>query len=293
MQAALYKIPILIGLTILSVALEYSLIRFWKKRAYSFDSKEALVSGFIFLLQALETAAAAGLIVYVYSWARQHTFFTLPSVPWFIWFPPGLLLSEFLYYWTHRYLHRVRWGWMNHAAHHTPKFYNFSMAFRVGPGVYICLIAFFPLSLIFLGLQAEWVGILVSVNKLYQFWIHTELDPRFGFLEKIFVMPTHHRVHHGKNPEYIDKNYGGTFIFFDKMFGTFQTEDPKIKIEYGVTENLDPQNAIQSTFGAWMNLYRDFKKFPGLKNKLRLLYKNPGWAPEGFEPSRSNQEKAS
>lgn len=193
---------------------------------------------------------------------------------WWAW-PLLLIGQEFCYYWLHRTDHRVRWLWATHAVHHSSNAYNFSAAYRLGwtAGISGGAVFFAPLVLIGFPLQA--VLVTVTLNLLYQFWLHTELVPRLGPLEWIFNTPAHHRVHHASNPEYIDRNFGGVLIVFDRLFGTFADERTGVPIRYGLVHPVKTYNPIRIALHAWAKLGRDLLRAGGWRNAFRALFGPP------------------
>ena len=166
-----------------------------------------------------------------------------------------LLLNDFLYYWKHRAMHRVRWFWANHVVHHSSNFYNLTTALRqpwTGPisGLFII-----GLPQIILGFHPAIVGFAGGINLLYQFWIHTEAVDRLPrCAEFIFNTPSHHRVHHGRNARYLDANYGGILIIWDRLFGTFVAELDRDKPDYGLVAPLTTHNPLVIAVHEYLSL---------------------------------------
>ncbi len=185
---------------------------------------------------------------------------------------------DFFYYWFHRYAHEVSILWGTHIVHHQSEEYNFSVALRQSSFQgFISMIFYLPLALI--GFNPIAFIAVNAFQTLYQFWIHTKtIDKLPGPLEFIFNTPSHHRVHHGKNPQYIDKNHGGTLIIFDRMFGTFQPEEEEVV--YGVTKPLGSWNPLWANFDWYVDLVKDLKRPMAIKDKIKLLFNKPGWLPE-------------
>jgi alkylglycerol monooxygenase len=183
------------------------------------------------------------------------------------------VLYDFLYYWAHRYSHEINLFWGGHVVHHSSEEYNLSVALRQSSTQTLWTFSFYlPLALV--GFDPVSLVLISGFNLLYQFWIHTESIGKLGFLEKILNTPSHHRVHHGRNPQYIDKNHGGTFILFDKWFGTFE-EEKEIPV-YGITEPVRSWNPLYINLSHYLSMYEDLQRHPGLKNKLRILFGKPG-----------------
>jgi alkylglycerol monooxygenase len=183
---------------------------------------------------------------------------------------------DMCYYWAHRMCHEVNLFWGTHVVHHQSEEYNLSVALRQSWFQFLCTAPFFlPLALI--GFDTKmmiWVG---TINLVYQFWVHTELIDKMGFLEWFMNTPSHHRVHHGRNEKYIDKNHAGVFIIWDKMFGTFQAEEERPV--YGITTPIKSWNPVWANFQHYAQLYAQLKATPGIFNKLGVLFNKPGWRP--------------
>jgi sterol desaturase/sphingolipid hydroxylase (fatty acid hydroxylase superfamily) len=190
--------------------------------------------------------------------------------------------QEFCYYWMHRADHRIRWFWLNHSVHHSPQQYTLSSAYRLGWTGKITAAAVFFAPLAWLGFPVQLVVATLAINLSYQFWLHTELIGRLPRpIEWLFNTPAHHRVHHASNPEYLDCNYGGVLIVFDRLFGTFREERASIPIRYGLTEPLSTYNPIRIAFHAWLRMFRDLRRARGLREWVRVLAGPPGYQPSG------------
>jgi len=213
-------------------------------------------------------------------WLYEHRIFD--PTHWGAWSYVALFFGlEFVYYWWHRISHRSRWFWVNHAVHHTPNEMNLSAAIRVGwtakiMGTYV---VFAPLVL--LGFQPQMVFAAYSLNLLYQFWIHTTWIPKLGFLEGIINTPAAHRVHYASNLEYLDANYGGVLMIFDRMFGTYRPELDSIPIRYGLVTPLKSYNPFTIAFHQVMPIIRDLRSARSLREIAFYLFGPPGWKPDG------------
>ncbi len=185
---------------------------------------------------------------------------------------------DFLYYWFHRLSHEVNFLWAAHVVHHQSEEYNLSVALRQSWLQNNFSWAFY-LPLAFLGFTPEMFLTISALDTIYQFWIHTKFVKKMPFgLENILMTPSHHRVHHGSNPKYIDKNHGGTFIIWDKMFGTFQAEEEEVI--YGVTTPVNSWNPIWVNTEYWVELYRTASKTTNIVDKIKVFLMPPGWFPK-------------
>lgn len=206
--------------------------------------------------------------------AQAHRLATIrmDSVPAWL----GLyLLVEFAYYWHHRLAHRVRWFWATHAVHHSSDQLMLASAIRLGwTGRLGGAIAFFA-PLAWLGFPPQAVYGLLAAGLFYQFWIHADWLPSLGPLEWVLNTPTHHRVHHASNPEYLDCNYGSSLIVFDRLFGTFVALRPDIEIRYGLARPVLSHNPIRIAFDEWIALGRAFGAARGARARLKVLFGPP------------------
>ncbi|KZL20268.1 sterol desaturase family protein [Pseudovibrio sp. WM33] len=199
------------------------------------------------------------------------------------------LLYDLAYYWKHRFGHEYRWFWASHVNHHSSQRYNLSTALRQTWTGTITLTFIFGLPIALLGFQPEMIFFVAAWNLLYQFWIHTELVDRMGPFEWIFNTPSHHRVHHATNPRYLDSNYAGTLIIWDRMFGTFSPEVAEDPPRYGIGKNLETNNLLIVAFHEWMAMVRDLKTARSLRDVLGYMFRTPGWTPDN---SRMTTKKA-
>jgi sterol desaturase/sphingolipid hydroxylase (fatty acid hydroxylase superfamily) len=211
----------------------------------------------------------------IYVWAYQFRVATLPDdSPW-VWVA-ALLLVDFVFYWWHRLSHQVHFLWAGHVVHHQSEDYNLAVALRQEWLTHLTHIPFFlPMAL--LGFSWKMLALHVSISLLYQFWIHTEVIRRMGPYEWIFNAPMHHRVHHAINPQYLDKNYGGIFIFWDKLFGTFEAEvEPCV---YGTTTPIASWNSFWANWIVWDTMASAARQTAKWSDKLRVWWKSPAWSP--------------
>lgn len=191
------------------------------------------------------------------------------------------ILYDLAYYWKHRFGHEVALFWGSHVAHHQSEDYNLSTALRQTSIDFYSFLFYLPFF--FLGFPAEILFTVVSLNLIYQFWVHTEHIPKLGPIEWLFVTPSNHRVHHARNKIYVDKNYGGVFILWDRIFGSFQDELTEETVVFGLRKPLNSWNPIWANVHVYWRLTVDFFAMPGIANKLRLLFKPPGWRAEGLQ----------
>lgn len=222
--------------------------------------------------------------------------FRVFDIGWSWWAWLILLFADDLsYYVYHRVHHEVRFFWAAHVNHHSSQKYNLSVALRQ-TWVGALTMYIFWLWLPLLGFPPMMILIMMSINLIYQYWIHTETIGRLPvWFELIFNTPSHHRVHHGSNIRYLDRNHAGIFIIWDRFFGTFQKEDPGEKVVYGLTENIHTYNPLKIAFHEFISIGKDLRQ-KGLSFRQRWMYVfgPPGWSHDGSRKSsrQLRQEKA-
>ncbi len=195
----------------------------------------------------------------------------------------AFFIIDFYGYWTHRWSHEINFFWNKHAIHHSSEEFNLACALRQSISSFVNLFTFLLLPAAILGIPAILINTIIPIHLFLQFWYHTKHIKTMGFLEKIIVTPSHHRVHHAINPEYIDKNHGQIFIFWDKIFGTFQAEIASVQPVYGITRPSKTWNPIKINFQHLGLLFHDAWYANDWKNKLGVWLKPTGWRPDGFE----------
>ena len=219
----------------------------------------------------------------VYYWVHQHyALWQLPDNSPLVWLA-AFVFYDLAYYWIHRLGHEVAIMWGSHVVHHSSEEYNLTTALRQ-TGTLAVFEWIIVLPLAFIGISTEVMLATVSLNLIYQFWVHTRhIDRMPDWFETIFVTPSHHRVHHALNKEYIDKNYGGVFILWDKIFGSFAAEKQDIQIVYGVSDQLNSWDPIWANLKVYRNLLTDILYTNKFTDKIRTLLKPPGWRAPDME----------
>ncbi len=213
-----------------------------------------------------------------YQWLfTQFSFFTIEST-WLV-YVIAFFALDFAGYWTHRIAHEYNIFWNNHIIHHSSEEFNLACALRQSIASIFKIFAIFLLPAAFLGVPPEVIGVVAPLHLFAQFWYHTQHIRSLGFLERIIVTPAHHRVHHAINPEYLDKNYGQIFIFWDKWFGTFQEEREDIPAVYGVTRPVQTWNPIKINFMHLWLLIQDAWRAKNWGDKLKIWFMPLGWRP--------------
>ena len=196
----------------------------------------------------------------------------------------AFIVYDFFYYWFHRMSHERQIFWASHVAHHQSEDYNLSTALRqTGTGAFITWIFFIPVFLI--GVPSYVFVSVASINLIYQFWVHSEHIPKLGWYEKFFVTASNHRVHHAQNENYIDKNYGGVFIIWDRMFGTYKEEDNSEAPIYGIRGKIDTFNPIWANLHIYVNMLQDIWSAKRWKEKAFVPFARTGWRPSSLPNS--------
>ncbi|MDQ1165214.1 sterol desaturase family protein [Flavobacterium sp. SORGH_AS_0622] len=195
----------------------------------------------------------------------------------------AFFVIDFYGYWSHRLAHQINFLWNKHAIHHSSEEFNLACALRQPIASLVNLFTFLLIPAALLGVPASVIAITLPIHLFLQFWYHTKHIKKMGFIEQILVTPSHHRVHHAINPEYLDKNHSQIFIFWDKLFGTFQEELDDVPPVFGITRPANTWNPIKINFQHLSLLVKDAWRAPILKDKLTIWFKPTGWRPENFE----------
>lgn len=248
-----------------------------KGRFETRDSAASLAMGLGSQIAPLFGGAAA--VTAAMAAAYQYRFFTIPNTLWAVLL--CFVLDDLRYYWWHRWSHEIRWFWASHIVHHSSQHYNLTTALRQTWTGQILGAAITKTPLVLLGFDPAMIVFVGGLNLVYQFWIHTELVGRLGPLELVLNTPSHHRVHHATNPRYLDANYAGALIIWDRLFGTFVPEVDEDKPRYGIIKNLGTFNPILISFHEWIAIARDVKSARSLPEVLGYLFGPPGWSPDG------------
>ena len=248
-------------------------------RHRSYEPRDTAVSLGLGLGSIVAGALAAGAIGAMLVWAQDHAPLAI-GWAWWAW-PLCFVADDFAYYWQHRLGHRVRWMWASHVNHHSSQHYNLSTALRQTWTGFFALSFVFRLPLAFAGFEPGMILTCAGLNLVYQFWIHTEAIGRMPrWFEAVMNTPSHHRVHHATNGHYLDRNYAGVFIVWDKLFRTFAQEDRAEPIRYGLVSQLGSFNLLRAAFHEWLAIGHDVVRAPW-RHKLSYLWREPGWSHDG------------
>ena len=255
------------------MALEAWLLPRWG-HAQSYNRPATVANVSLALTHAVVDSIAWTLLTGLFYVVHEHRLMDIPLSGWTL---LGLLVAQdFCHYWLHRASHRVRWMWASHVTHHSSQSLNLSTGLRHSPTEAISGAWLFWLPLAWLGFQPEHVILCVAVNMVFQFFVHTEAIDRLpGLVEAVFNTPSHHRVHHARNPQYIDRNYGGIFIIWDRMFGTFV---PEIEAcDYGIVRQVYTRNPLGLVLHEWVDLFSDVMRPGSVSARLKHLWAPPEW----------------
>lgn len=268
-----YAIPFFIITIIIEIIVDV------RERANSYEFKDARTSIAMGLgnviLGVLSKAVVFAAFIFVYEYIRL---FTIP----FTWWAWVLIFfaDDLAYYWFHRTSHESRFFWASHIVHHSSQHYNLSTALRqTWTGNFLSFIFWLPLPL--LGFHPVMIMAQMSISLIYQYWIHTEFIKKMPkWFEFIFNTPSHHRVHHATNPQYLDRNHAGILIIWDRIFGTFEPEVEKPV--YGLVKNIETHNPLKVAFLEWAYMFKDvFTSKTSALNKMKYFFKPPGWRHDG------------
>jgi alkylglycerol monooxygenase len=269
------------------IGIELVVERFTNKELYKFPDAVANIScGITSQLSGLFLSIlGVGVYVIVFEKLAFIKMSETSTSQWWYWIAL-ILLVDLAYYWAHRMSHEVNLFWGGHVVHHQSEEYNLSVALRQSSFQVVWTFAF-SLPIALLGFKPQDFVYISAFNTLYQFWIHTEaINKMPKWFEFIFNTPSHHRVHHGRNPKYIDKNHAGSLIIWDRMFGTFQAEEERPT--YGITKPINSWNPIFANFSHYVEMGKDLKQIPGWGDRIKYLFMKPGWLPKsmgGYRPA--------
>ena len=243
------------------------------------DSVSSISSG---IINSLKDVLGLSVTLLSYEWMSQHLALfqqeiTITSII------IAFIAIDFYGYWSHRLAHQINFLWNKHAIHHSSEEFNLSCALRQSISSFVNLFTFLLIPAALLGVPAKVIAITLPIHLFLQFWYHTKHIKKLGFLEQIIVTPSHHRVHHAINPEYMDKNHGQIFIFWDKLFGTYQEELDSVPAVFGITRPAQTWNPFRINFQHLWLLISDAWRAENWKDIFTIWFKPTGWRPENFE----------
>lgn len=261
---------------LLLIAVEYLVGRWRGRNTYRLN--DALSSIGLGIMSQVVGVLTKALTVGIYTVAHQHlALWDLPTDALWVWVA-GLLLYDLCYYWHHRLGHECALLWAAHVVHHQSEEYNLSTALRQTSSGWIGGWVFY-LPMAVLGFPPLVFGVVALIDLLYQYWVHTQQIGRLGWFDRVFCSPSNHRVHHAVNDKYLDRNYGGILILWDRLFGTFQEEDDREPCVYGTRSPLRSWNPVWANLQVYRDLVLDSWRARRWSDKLRVWFKPPGWRP--------------
>ncbi len=258
------------------IAIEFTISKILKKNVYrGYDTISSLSSG---LSNTLKDVLGLTIIIVSYSFLVKHlAIFKIESMLWLIIIT--FIIEDFIGYWIHRFEHIINIFWNRHIIHHSSEEFNLACALRQPVSTTVAIFTFFYIPAAILGIPVEVIAIVSPLHLFAQFWYHTRLINKMGILEHILVTPSHHRVHHAINEQYLDKNFSQIFIIWDKLFGTFQEELPSVPAVYGVKRPSNTWNPIIINFKHLWLLIKDAWRADNWLDKLRIWFMPTGWRP--------------
>lgn len=265
----------------------------WSKRnaRIKYETKDAITSLAMGSGSVVSGIIFGSMIFAFAGWIYQYRIWDI-SLDWSnaLWLIPLIfVMDDLAYYWFHRTAHRVRWFWAAHVNHHSSQHYNLTTALRQTWTGFFALSFLFRMPLFLIGFPPALIFFLAGLNLIYQYWIHTEaIDKMPRWFEAVMNTPSHHRVHHATNARYLDRNYAGVFIIWDRMFGTFEPETHDEKIQYGIVKNLETHNIFKVAFHEWAGIAHDVWAAPTWRDKLYYCIKEPGWSHDGSRETSSS-----
>lgn len=243
------------------------------------DSVSSISSG---ITNAVKDVLGISLTLVSYEWLVSKIGLYQMQANWLAYLI-AFIVIDFYGYWTHRWSHQINFLWNKHAIHHSSEEFNLACALRQSISSFVNLFTFLLVPAAVFGVPAKVIAITLPIQLFLQFWYHTKYIKKMGFLEKILVTPSHHRVHHAINPEYLDKNHSQIFIFWDKWFGTFQEERDDVPPVFGITRPAQTWNPIRINFQHLWLMTTDAWRARNWKDRLTIWFKPTGWRPEHFE----------
>ncbi|MEL7188915.1 MAG: sterol desaturase family protein [Pseudomonadota bacterium] len=275
--------PTQVAVPLFVVAILAEMIWSRQRNPEAYEPTDTLVSLTFGLGSTIAGALFGGFALSIFIAAYEYRLFDFGEEWWAVWWawPLAFVLDDLKYYWVHRAGHRIRWMWAAHVNHHSSQHYNLSTALRQTWTGSFTFGLLFALPLVFAGFHPAMLAFVGGFNLVYQFWIHTEaINKMPRWFEAVMNTPSHHRVHHATNPRYLDRNYAGVFIVWDKMFGTFEPERDDETIRYGIIKQLGSFNLLWSVFHEWIGMLGDIWHAPW-RYKLSYLLREPGWSHDG------------
>jgi sterol desaturase/sphingolipid hydroxylase (fatty acid hydroxylase superfamily) len=269
-----YAIPAFVALVLAEMLVA------WAKDRRRYCPRDTLTSLALGTGSTVAGVLSATAVFALAMWVWQFRIFDI-GYQWY-WFVIAFVVDDLAYYVFHRSAHRVRWFWASHVIHHSSQHYNLSTALRQTWTGFVSIGFIFRLPLFLIGFPPPMVFFVAGLNLIYQFWIHTEVIGRMPrWFESVMNTPSHHRVHHATNARYLDRNYAGVFIVWDRMFGTFEAERDEDPPRYGIVRDLGSFNILWAAFHEWIGIAKDVWNAPTFTAMWHYMVKPPGWSHDG------------
>jgi len=247
-----------------------------------YETKDTAASLTMGMGNVLVGLISKGVVFALFTWVHRFAIFHI-GYQWWAWVL-AFFADDVSYYWFHRTSHECRFFWASHVVHHSSQRYNLSTALRqTWTGGFTGFVFWLWMPLI--GFQPIMIFTMQAISLLYQFWIHTEVVKHMGALELVMNTPSHHRVHHATNPQYIDRNHAGTLIIWDRLFGSFEPE--RETCVYGLTANINTFNPLRIAFHEWVDMWRDLRTSRGWRQRLTAVFGNPGASKQQYLPTQA------
>jgi alkylglycerol monooxygenase len=286
METAMQEKIIILATPVFFLLIFIELLVGLQRRRNTYRLNDAINSLSLGVLSQISGVFMRLLRIGIYAWLVERiALFRLPADSVWVWVS-GLLLYDFYYYWLHRMSHEVNLLWAAHVVHHQSEDYNLTTALRqTSSGALFGWIFYLPMAL--LGYPLEVFATVALIDLLYQFWVHTQQIGRLGWFDRIFVSPSNHKVHHAVNDVYLDRNYGGILILWDRLFGTFIEEDEHEPVVYGTRRPLRSWNPVWANLEVYKAMWIDARCTRRLTDKLRVWFARPGWHPADVGAQRA------
>ncbi|MCB9663632.1 MAG: sterol desaturase family protein [Alphaproteobacteria bacterium] len=271
--------PVAVAVPVFIVLVLAEVLAWWRGARLSYETRDTATSLSLGGLNLVSGFLQGAAIALLHPLIWQVRLFDL-GWAWWVWVL-AFFAEDLSYYAFHRVAHERRWVWAGHVTHHSSQHYNLSTALRQPVFSAISLSFVFWLPLTWLGFHPAMIAFFKGTSLVYQFWIHTEVIRTLGPLERVFNTPSHHRVHHATNPRYLDANYAGVLIVWDRLFGTFVPEDPADPPRYGLVTQIGTFHPLKAAFHEWVAIARDLRTARSWREVLGYTWGPPGWRPDG------------
>ena len=271
--------PIIYAIPIFFILIAIEFIYGIKTKNNTYRTHDAITSVSTGVLSQVTGAVTKLILVTIYAFIFEHfSFIQLSADDWWVWVY-AFIFYDLCYYWFHRVAHEYNVFWAGHVTHHSSEDYNLTTALRqTSTTFWFGWVFYVPMALS--GIPPLVFFVVGALNLLYQYWVHSEHIPKLGWYELFFVTPSNHRVHHGQNDAYIDRNYGGVFILWDRMFGSFQEELDDDPVVFGIKKPIESWNPLWANVHYYVQLYQDAARTEKMWDKIRVWFKRTGWRPD-------------